>query len=98
RLERLAAGIAAGEAAQLGLDEFELLVERDDQRQHHVDLCTHARVELERDHPTSPFSREQTAAAAGPAFVCKQRMQALRPTGAVVHERFTQPRLVAKQL
>ena len=55
RLECLATGIAAGEAAQLGLDDFELLVERDDERQHHVDLRAHSRVELERDHPTSPF-------------------------------------------
>src|SRR6266516_3789791 len=94
RLERLATGIAASKPAQLGFDQSELLVERDDQRQHHLDLSAHPGVELERGHPAAPLRSEQAAAAARPPLM---RKQPLRPSRTAVDKRFAQPRLVAQQ-
>jgi hypothetical protein len=53
-LQRLAARVGAGEAAQLALEQLELLLECRDHGGDHVDLAAHVRIELERGDPAAP--------------------------------------------
>jgi len=86
RLECLAAAIAAGEAAQLALEQLQLLLESTHDREHHLDLRAGARVELEPVDPAASLDGQEPAARTRPTLMGQQRMEALRPAGALGSE------------
>jgi hypothetical protein len=98
RLQGDEAAVAAGEPARLALELRHLLRGRVDHRDVRVDERTHVPVEREPVEPAPSLAREQLTARAGPALLVEDRVQPLRPAGAVVAECLPQPGPVAQPL
>src|SRR5262245_14798345 len=76
----------------------QLLLERVDQTEHEIDVDAAGRRQRERGRPATPLAGQQPLPPAGPALLAEQRVQALRPPGALLRKRLAQPGAVAQLL
>ena len=87
-----AAGLAAGELAQLALERSDLGVDRVDHRQRDLDPLARVGRQRQALQERAAFGGAQPLRGAADAVMKQRRLDALHPLGSFVDQRVSQPR------